>query len=104
MSGDDFVFKTQRQYESLDGILLEALAQASEGKGKIRHADEDENFEDQLICFIGRKLGVGFELGQVAKKIFEVTRLETTEAKVHELLGAIVYIAAAVLLLREKDL
>lgn len=81
-------------------VLEEALKQASEGKGKERHASDGEYFEDQPICEIARRLGGG-DLFQAVKKIYESVRLPK-EAAVRELLGAIIYIAAEVILRREK--
>lgn len=87
-------------YKSLSDILDEALLQASEGKGKERHASEGEAFEDQPICEIARRLGGG-DLFQAVKKIYESVRLPG-EAGVRELLGAINYIAAEIIVKRER--
>ena len=84
-------------YESLGLALGEALAQASRGKGAERHADSGEQFADQLIMSIPKRLGPGGEcfcLGQAAKKLFESRRLPPDRARA-ELLGAVNYIAAA---------
>ena len=88
-------------YQSLSGVLDEALLQASEGKGKERHATEGEAFEAQPICEMARRLGVGGPLYQATKKIYESQRLPG-ERGVAELLGAINFIAAAVIVRREK--
>jgi hypothetical protein len=71
------------EYRSLHGVLQEALQKASEGKGKERHASDGEVFENHPICEIAR-------------------RLETPpgEAGVRELLGAINYIAAEIIVRR----
>ena len=37
--------KKKNLYRSLEDVLQEAVKQASEGKGKERHANEDEAFE-----------------------------------------------------------
>ena len=87
-------------YQSLSNILDEALLQASEGKGKERHASEGEAFENQPICEIARRLGGG-DLFQAVKKIYESVRLPG-EAGVRELLGAINYIAAEIIVRRER--
>ena len=93
--------RSQREaYLSLHLIMQEALEQASEGKGKERHAKEGELFEKQPICEIARRLDGG-PLYQAVKKIYESVRLPG-EAGVRELLGAINYIAAEVILRREK--
>ncbi|MFH1685048.1 MAG: hypothetical protein ABH983_01965 [Candidatus Micrarchaeota archaeon] len=89
-------------YNSLMDVLFEAFNQASRGKGKVRHAEKDEDFEDQLICTLLR-WGCNHSNGQAIKKIVESIRLrkEYPEAAVQELLGAINYIAADVIVLRE---
>jgi hypothetical protein len=96
----------KEEYESLMRVLLQALLQAQEGKGRERHSNVDEAFEDQLICSIGRKVGNGYELGQAIKKIVESQRLliiKGKEAAITELLGAINYTAAGVILYEEKE-
>ena len=90
---------SRHPYKSLSDILDEALLQASEGKGKERHASDGEAFEHQPICELGRRLGGG-ALYQAVKKIYESQRLPG-EAGVRELLGAINYIAAAIIVRRE---
>jgi len=87
------------------------MQQATEGKGNERHAT-GERFQDQKIMVIARWLGksvAGGPLFQAAKKIFEAATLEqlypTTgvDRAIHELRGAINYLAAAILLLEEHD-
>lgn len=90
-------------YRSLREVLDMALEQASNGKGRERHATDGEPFEKQQILEIGRRLRgnpAAFNLGQAVKKIYESGRLPTERA-VAELCGAINYIAAGILLLRE---
>ena len=96
----------EHPYMVLRCILDEAYEQAAEGKGKERHAG-DKPFLRQPIMEIGRMVGEGYNLGQAMKKLQEaetLLRLEGkgVEAAVRELLGAIVYTASAVILLREK--
>jgi hypothetical protein len=89
-------------YDSLRRELQSALHQASEGKGKERHAD-DEPFEDQKICTITRWLRdspVAGALFQAVKKCLESARLDPVAA-IHELDGATVYIQAAKIELRK---
>lgn len=88
-------------YSRLLGVLIDALEQARDGKGKERHASENESFERQKICEITRRLGLGYPLGQATKKIYESQRLGG-QAGVDELLGAINYISAAVIVMREN--
>lgn len=93
-------------YATLRAILDDAYAQAASGKGKERHAN-DRPFLDQPICEIGRMLGsvCDGELYQAIKKAQEASNMlarhENKRAEA-ELLGAINYLAAAVILIREN--
>jgi hypothetical protein len=92
-------------YEALGAIFRDAFDQASAGKGKDRHA-QGERFEDQPILDIGRRRGRGFVLGQAEKKIGEADRMLNRDergAARRELLGALNYIAAAVILIDEAE-
>jgi len=84
-----------KQYSRLRGVLDMAYDQAAHGKGKERHAC-GEPFHRQQIVEIANRVGLGFPLGQAVKKIQECQRLEKDPA-INELLGAIVYLAAAVI-------
>jgi hypothetical protein len=85
------------KYDALRAVLLRALEQAEHGKGKERHASEGEAFHEQQIVKFGEWLGsCHFQVGQACKKAIESTRLPRDRA-VAELLGAMVYLAAAVL-------
>ncbi|MBW1996382.1 MAG: hypothetical protein JRJ29_00315 [Deltaproteobacteria bacterium] len=89
-------------YDELHRILDEAACQAVDGKGSRRHAD-GEPFERQKICVMARWLRGNLAAGplfQAAKKIFESTRL-CHDAAIEELYGAIIYIAAAIYLIKE---
>lgn len=103
-------------YTELRRVLNDAIKQASEGKGKARHAS-GEPFTQQPICALTRWLGLGFPLGQAIKKCQEAYRMAnpldrvllnpamaeiSDNAAVAELLGAINYLAAAVIVLRER--
>lgn len=91
-------------YEGLAGVLQDALEQAAFGKGKERHAN-DKPFDEQPIAEISRMVGLGFPLGQAAKKGQEAVGMASRgqrEAARNELLGAIVYLSAAVMLLDEQ--
>ena len=87
-------------YEPLYEVLRRALDQAQSGKGHERHAT-DKPFLHQPILTIGRMVGTGYQLGQAMKKAQESTRLPTKERQVAELLGAINYLAAAILMIEE---
>lgn len=92
-----------RPYEALDKVLARAFDQASGGKGKDRHVSrEDQPFEDQPICSLQRLYGNGYAFGQAGKKMEEAMRMDRDRA-VAELLGAIVYIAAAVIVIEEGE-
>lgn len=95
-------------YASLDKILRRAFEQASEGKGYTQHVQvEDEPFEQQQICEMARRLKghpAAGPLFQAVKKIYESGRFaergDMSEA-IGELLGAIVYTAAAIIVLED---
>ena len=87
-------------YESLYAELMGAYDQASKGKGKERHALKDEPFEKQKICEITRRVGLGYPLGQAIKKCEESLRLGDRGPA--ELYGAINYIAAALIVMKEN--
>jgi hypothetical protein len=90
-------------YAELRRVLDLALDQAANGKGKERHALEGERFEDQQIVQLGAWMGSNhFELGQAVKKLLESARLKPGPAK-REILGAINYAAAAVILLERAE-
>jgi hypothetical protein len=96
------VLPQQGDYDSLLTVLTGAFEQASSGKGKERHADNDA-FENQKICQITRWLGEGPAspvLFQVVKKALEADRLDPAAA-IHELYGTIVYASAAIIVLKE---
>ena len=94
-------------YEPLARILALAYDQSAKGKGKERHANA-RPFEKQPIMEIGRMLGsvCDGEMYQIIKKVQEasnmVARGNAPAAKA-ELLGAIVYSAAAYLLIEESE-
>jgi len=89
-------------YETLANVLHRAFQQASSGKGKERHA-KDLPFDQQPMQTFCDMYGVGFALGQAAKKAEESQRLPHDRA-VAELLGAINYLAGAVIYLeRNRD-
>lgn len=87
-------------YESLALVLQRAFQQASEGKGKERHACA-QPFDQQPMQQLCSLYGVGFALGQAAKKSQESQRLPHDRA-VAELLGAINYLAGAVIAMERE--
>lgn len=90
------------EYAKLQDVLRRAFEQASTGKGKERHAGSNEPFERQVICEVTRRLGEGYPLGQSVKKVYESQRLKGQRG-VAELLGAINYIAAAIITMEEQE-
>ena len=91
-------------YEPLKRVLDEAYQQAAGGKGKERHASDGRPFMEQPIMTIARDVGNGFLTGQAIKKAIEARRINSLRgpgAAKAELLGAIVYLAAAVLRVEE---
>ena len=99
---NSLVVNVPGEYISLGLVLQSALEQASKGKGRERHASEGEAYEDQIICEVARRVGLGYPLGQAVKKIYESQRIGGEKGRA-ELLGAINYIAAAVIVDREMD-
>lgn len=84
-------------YKSLADIFRRAFDQAAHGKGKERHAS-DVPFEKQSMQTICGQVGVSHATGQAIKKTVESAGLPHDQ-KVAELLGAMVYLAGAVLFL-----
>lgn len=89
-------------YEKLHRVFQQAMEQAAFGKGCARHSS-GEPFHQQPICIIAKWVGQGFQLGQAIKKCQEAARFEGYEATKAELLGAINYIAAAVISLELEN-
>jgi hypothetical protein len=87
-------------YKELHDVLMAAYGQAAFGKGRDRHAT-GQPFIEQPIMKLTELYGPGFPLGQAGKKMQESLRLPK-EAAIRELLGAINYIAAQVIML-ERD-
>lgn len=97
--GQCWVQDVPAAYEKLADVLNRALLQASQGKGRERHASGDTPFEEQPMATINRQLGSvhGF-IYQAHKKSLEAMRLPAGR-DVAELLGAINYLAGAVIAL-----
>lgn len=99
-----FVIEVPEGYEPLVETLNEAFRQAAFGKGSSRHAG-GRAFLDQPIFTIAEEHGLGFLTGQAAKKLGEahtILDLFGSQRAESEILGAIVYSAAAVLFLRNE--
>lgn len=96
---------TPEGYAPLAAVLDGALMQAARGKGAERHGN-GLPFMDQPMLAITRMVGLGFPLGQCIKKSQEARGMAQRgdrDAARRELLGAIVYIAGAVLALDAED-
>lgn len=94
-----------KPYQALRDILDAALEQASSGKGRERHAN-DEPFEEQQICSEARLLGLGAPVFQARKKAREAIRLAESgeyEKAMVDLLGAINYTAGAYRIVKEMQ-
>lgn len=86
-------------YERLAAVLHAAFDQAAQGKGAERHANA-KPFHEQPMQTIADRRGLGFILGQVDKKTEEAQGMLERgqfEAWRREVLGAIVYLAGAVI-------
>lgn len=97
----------QDGYDELRRVFAQAVGQASHGKGKERHAHEGEPFHEQQIVKLARwSGGIGGTVFQACKKALEATRLLDEGSAIRaksELLGAMNYLAAAVLVIEGAD-
>lgn len=104
-SGQSEIERTEAMYAPLKRVLMTAYNHAAVGKGRERHANGGD-FLTQDIMAIARVHGIGFQTGQAEKKVREshgmMERGDYRSAKA-ELLGAINYLAAAYLLIEEKE-
>lgn len=98
---ENAIYLQAEGYEALALVLQRAFIQAAHGKGKERHA-QGEPFTRQVMQDGARRFGVGSLLFQAFKKSEESQRLPHDKA-VAELLGAIVYLAGAVIAMEQKD-
>jgi hypothetical protein len=89
-------------YQTLASVLQRAYDQAARGKGKERHAN-GKPFHLQPMQDLIRLHGIGFATGQASKKASEGPGLVGIDRQVAELLGAIVYLAGAVIALEAAD-
>lgn len=90
-------------YEQLHRALMDALAQASHGKGRERHA-KGQPFHEQRMQSISHLIGTGRGMAfQVIKKLTEGMDLPDPGARERELLGAINYLAGMVVYFRNQE-
>lgn len=88
-------------YHALSDVLARAYEQAAKGKGAVRHAD-GRPFTEQPMQTISELLGTHEGLlYQAMKKIQESNRMDK-DAAIRELLGAINYLAGAIIFLERK--
>ena len=80
----------------LQQVFDMAILQATKGKGE-RHGGDSTPFLEQPWVHYSKMHGRGFLTGQAAKKLEEAASTRQGEAFIQEALGAIVYIAMAVL-------
>ena len=92
-------------YEELALVLERAFDQAAHGKGRIRHAN-DKPFTEQPIMQIARMIGLGGHSYQIMKNKQVATKMHELgehDAAIAEFRGAIIYAAAAILLVEERS-
>lgn len=80
----------------LQQVFDQAILQATKGKGE-RHGGDVTPFMEQPWVHYTKMHGRGFLTGQAAKKLEEAASTRTGDAFVQEALGAIVYMAMAIL-------
>ena len=103
VKGDKMINSDKFKSDPLKFVLTLAYhhAMSPNEKGMKRHGD-DKPFRDQISSVITRMVGIGYPLGQALKKEDESKRLKRVAA-VAELLGAINYLAIAIInILDEK--
>ncbi|WP_441253685.1 hypothetical protein [Bradyrhizobium sp. 613_E4_N2_2] len=88
-------------YDVLGAVLMRAFDQAASGKGAQRHG-QGQAFDEQPMMTIASLVGIGGPLFQAMKKAQEAQRLPR-DAAVHELLGAINYLAGAIIHLESQE-
>lgn len=90
------------QFKRLDDVLMDAYKQAAYGKGVERHGFKTP-FHKQPMQDLARLHGVGFLTGQASKKAQEAIRMPEKDRKIHELLGAINYLAGAIVYIQDSE-
>ena len=91
------------RYGLLRAVFDDAYEQASGGKGAERHDPNAEQYEDQQIVQLCEWMGSNHgDIFQACKKAIESCNLPPDRAR-KELLGAINYLAAAVIVLDRAE-
>ena len=102
-SGEVNVVADVPGYESLRRVLDAAYEQAARGKGRERHALDGAGFDNQPMQRLIDAHGLGFATGQACKKAEEADGLRSQDAARRELLGAIVYLAGAIVWMDRQE-
>lgn len=92
-------------YERLADVLARAYEQSAGGKGKERHAT-GLPFHEQPIVQGAQSYGVGgplFQVGKKSREAFGMYQRGEADAAIHELLGAIVYAAGAIVAIEQEQ-
>lgn len=92
---------TNPNFTRLCEVFDMAYEQAANGKGIERHGF-DMAFEHQPMQDIARLHGLGFLTGQADKKSREALHMVDAERQIHELLGAINYLAGAIIYIQDN--
>ena len=100
-SGEVNVVADVPGYESLRRALDEAYEQAAYGKGAERHGN-GQRFDQQPMQHLIADHGLGFATGQAAKKSGEALGMDKAAAR-RELMGAIVYLAGAIVWMDRQE-
>lgn len=87
----------------LESVFAAAIEQATKGKG-MRHGGDLTPFMDQPWAHYYEMHGRGFLTGQAAKKLEEAASLRHGPEFESEAIGAIIYLAMAILKEREKTI
>lgn len=96
---------TPDSYATLRDVLGRAFAQGTAGKGKERHAT-NLPFDRQPMVTGARDYGPGgplFQVGKKSREAFGMIQRGERDKAVHELLGAIVYAAGAIVAIESDD-
>ena len=86
----------------LYSVFMKAIDQCMNGKGQ-RHGGASIEFMEQPWKHYAKMHGRGFLTGQAAKKLEEASSTWTGTSFENEALGAIVYLAMAILYERSKS-
>lgn len=83
-------------------IWQDVLTQVTKGKGQ-RHGGDTVPFLEQPWLHLAETFGVGFLLGQAAKKLQEAESVKEGQGYISEVIGAIVYTCMALHFIRSEE-